>query len=136
MAPASVDLDLKAARDGIAQLREPGSCIASASAREIAELLGQFERTLGELSNACYALAPMIVPSWGSAGRPGRFDPGGATDDRQLSRESEALILSTLHELGATIGGSARRCRSARGTLVSFADRCDLGTDAHGDLAR
>jgi hypothetical protein len=121
---ASPSLKVNRRAEGIADAGETASGSASESAREVAELLGQFERTLVELSSACYALAPMVIPRSNSGGPGLRFDRADRPDSRPLSRESEALCLSTLHDLGAAIGRSAQLCRSARGTLISVADRC------------
>jgi hypothetical protein len=132
MRPIPLELPLDRRPTDIAPVKHPdgAAAAAAASARQVAELLAQFERTLCDMSDTCYALAPTIVPRPSPAGQVRRFDRGHVPVGRPLSRESQAHALSTLHELGAAIQGSARLCLSARGTLVSIADRAVVRSES------
>ena len=110
---------------------------AAASARQIAELLAQFERTLRDMSDTCYALAPddRSAPLAGWAGAPLRPRPrlGGQAAVPASLRGTPCRPCTSS---GAAIQGSARLCLSARGTLVSIADRAwpRASHDGSGEL--
>jgi hypothetical protein len=56
---------------------------------------------------------------------------GYSERDSGLSHEQQAHALSTLHELGASISASARRCRAAREVLEPLTSApSDGGRDA------
>ena len=126
MEPSLPDLhadvrDLRAAAARVAQ----GA--GSAAASDIPELLGQLEATLRELSSACYSLGPSIAPPPQPPARSALGRRDGRAYSDSPSNEKKAVALSNLHELGAAVGGAARRCRSARTTL---APTVDSGRDA------
>jgi hypothetical protein len=85
-----------------------------ALADEIDPVLGEVESLLRQLSSACYSLAHAVV-----AQTPGVEPVWRRYSERDsgLSHEQQAHALSTLHELGASISASARRCRAARDVL-------------------
>jgi hypothetical protein len=99
-------------RTALEDLRAAGTRVArgsdSATCDIVPEVLAQVEGTLRELSALCYGLGYVVVP------RP--RDAGSA------SHERKALALSTLHEVGASMGASARRCRAAMEAVAPLAD--------------
>lgn len=106
---------------GVRDLRRAAALVAqeagSAVAADVPGLLVQLETTLRELSTACYSLGPSMVPRPESAGSDGdSWRHGAALASR--ADESTALALSRLHEVGAAVGGAARRCRSAQAALA------------------
>jgi hypothetical protein len=88
----------------------PGSC----HREEIPAVLAELEATLRDFSSATYSLAHALVtrprvgePVWRDYSR------GEGGGEPSQSNELEAQALAALHELGASIGGAARRCRAA-----------------------
>lgn len=70
---------------------------------DVADVLDELERTLRQLSGACYALAPTVA-------------------QEELAEDDRMDALTKLHELGAHIGSAARRARAAREEIVSAHD--------------
>jgi hypothetical protein len=106
---------------GARDLRRAAARVAqeadSAVAADVPGLLVQLETALRELSTACYSLGPSMVSRPESAGSDSAsWRQGGPS--ASCADESTALALSRLHEVGAAVGGAARRCRSARAALV------------------
>jgi hypothetical protein len=87
----------------------------SAVPGDLPGLLDQLETTLRELSTACYSLGPSMVPRPESVGSDrNSCRHGGAS----RAEERTALALTRLHEVGAAVGGAARRCRAAKAALA------------------
>jgi hypothetical protein len=73
--------------------------------------LGALEEALQTMSASCYRLAGQCAPKVGTR-RP-RAVPG-----IPFSRESEAHLMATLHEVGSGIARASRACRKGRETAA------------------
>jgi hypothetical protein len=104
-------------RSALRDLREAGTravhASGSATSDAVPDVLVELERTLRELSALSYSLGDVVVPGAPSA-----------------SHERKAMALSKLHETGASIGASARRCRAAMEAVAPLAGSVSGGTHA------
>jgi len=74
--------------------------------------LGTLEEALQVLSASCYRLAGQCASNAPRNG-PQRPSDQGATEQR-LSRENEALLMATLHDVGSSIARASRASRAGR----------------------
>lgn len=74
--------------------------------------LGTLEQALQVLSASCYRLAGQCASNAPSSGPPRPSDQG-ATKQR-LSRENEAPLMATLHDVGSSIARASRTSRTGR----------------------
>lgn len=84
--------------------QEPGCHVAAP------EALLSLEETLQVLSAAWYQLAADAAPTAADAG---------------LSRELEAQLVGTLHDVAAALARSARMCRQGRSTVAPIIARAE-----------
>jgi hypothetical protein len=101
-----------------AAARVAESAAGSGKSEHVPEVLGQLGGTLQDLSAASYALGYVLVPRPRDAGPAWRF----YANSPRGTYEQKALALSSLHELAAGIGASARRSRAAGHAVEPLVD--------------
>lgn len=116
---------VEAARAFQAAAEQPGSHAGAP------DYLQSLEQALQVLSGAWYQLAADASPGI-LARRRGRSSEGGSWPRVDgLSREQEAALMGTLHDIGAAFGRCARACREGRSTATPILARRVAAKAAH-----
>jgi hypothetical protein len=126
---------VEAARGFQAAAEEPASHVAAPDS------LAALEEALQVLSAAWYRLAADAAPRTAGWRRAPISAPDPRTPRDGLSREQEAHLVATLHDIAAAFASCARACREGRSTAAAIiARRLAASQPAEGgardDLAR
>jgi hypothetical protein len=96
---------------------------APASHPAAPDSLAALEEALQVLSAAWYRLAADASPGMGEQRRASRSTADPRTGRNGLSREQEAHLVATLHDIAAAFASCARACREGRSTAAPIIAR-------------
>jgi hypothetical protein len=87
--------------------------------------LGTLEETLQVLSASCYRLAGQCAPDVTRRRLQGSAECASLSSqwDATFSRESEALLMSTLHDVASRVARASHACRDGRETAAPLIAR-------------
>jgi hypothetical protein len=95
--------------------------------------LAALEEALQVLSAAWYQLAADALPGFAERRRAPGAGPDPRTRREGLSREQEALLVGTLHDIAAAFASCARACREGRSTAAPIIARRMAATQPDGE---
>ena len=108
---------LDTARDFQAAARQSGS------AEAVPAVLATLEQALQALSASWYPLSADAAPGVAETRRPASLPPPVPQFRDGLSREQEAHLVATLHDVGAAFANCARACKEGRSTVAPLIAR-------------